>query len=424
MICEPLELEYAAAALKRDGHEVHLIDMLLERKPFQSFLHRPYDMVCFTSYINLVGIVKSYAETVRRFCPRALTVVGGVHAEVVPQDFVHGAIDKILFANAVETLCSLAKGAEDPDGAYSAGKARPKQNPHPDVWPDRSITKKYRSFYNYIYHEKCATIKTSLGCPYRCTFCFCTQVCAYAERPLKDVIEELLLIEEENIFIVDDDFLFSRKRLEEFCGLLDEHGISKHYIAFGRADFIAENEDIILLLRDHGFEAFFVGLESFRETDLAGFEKRTTVEMNRKAVRILEGNGLHCYSGWITGEDWGKEDFDTLIAHLNSFKHPFVNVQPITPMPGTPLFAEYPHELAIRRENHALWDMAHIVFEPQNMSRRRYYYHLLRVYLKTSASAAGRRYVRERYGARTYRRVGLGALKICLQYVRLIIKPA
>lgn len=423
MICEPLELEYAAAALIRDGHRVELVDMLVEKKPFHTFLNPHYDMVCFTAYINLVGMVKSYGETVKQCCPAAITVVGGVHAEVVPEDFVHPALDHILFANGVETLCALAKGEGNPAGCYQAGKARPALNPRLDIFPDRGITQRYRESYNYIYHEKCATIKTSFGCPYRCTFCFCTQVCDYWERPLAEVVEELGHIAEDNVFIVDDDFLFSRERIQEFCRLLDQHRIEKHYIAFGRADFIADNEDMILLLRDHGFDAIFVGLESFREAELDGFHKRTTVDMNRKAVRILEENGLHCYSGWITGEDWRKADFDGLIAHLKSFQHPLINVQPITPMPGTPLFQEYPHEIVTSREEYALWDMAHMVFQPLHLSRRRYYYHLLRVYCQTSASRAGRRYLREKYGRKTYLRVARGALKIIFQYVGLILWP-
>ena len=423
MICEPLELEYVAGALQRDGHSVRLIDMLLERKSFSKFLDRDYDMVCFTAYINLVGVVRAYAQTVKKCCPNAMTVVGGVHAEVVPEDFMHPSIDKIIFANGIETICSLANGVTDPRGCYAKNKSKPEQHNIPVTWPDRMITKEYRKHYNYIYHENCATIKTSYGCPYQCKFCFCTQICSYKERSLEDVIGELAQIEEKNVFIVDDDFLFSRDRLKEFCRLLDLHGISKRYIAFGRADFIAENEDIILLLRSHGFDAFFVGLESFREEELDDMNKLTSVKMNLKAVEILENNGLDCYSGLITGEDWRKADFDALILHLKRFRHPMINLQPITPMPGTPLFAEYSYPLLIKRERYALWDMAHIVFKPLHMSKRRYYYHLLRVYMNASVGREERRYIKEKYGQKTYKRVRAGAIKIFLQYVSLIIAP-
>ena len=38
MICEPLELEYVAASLKKDNNEVDLIDMLLENKSLKFYL--------------------------------------------------------------------------------------------------------------------------------------------------------------------------------------------------------------------------------------------------------------------------------------------------------------------------------------------------------------------------------------------------
>ena len=38
MICEPLELEIVASSLLKNGHEVDLVDMLLEKKPLKYFL--------------------------------------------------------------------------------------------------------------------------------------------------------------------------------------------------------------------------------------------------------------------------------------------------------------------------------------------------------------------------------------------------
>ena len=217
--------------------------------------------------------------------------------------------------------------------------------------------------------------------------------------------------------------MVSRERLLKFVEGLERRGINKHYIAFGRADFIAANEDMIVLLHRHGFDAFFVGIESFKNSELSDYTKKTNVEINIKAVNILERNGLQCYSGLIVGEDWVKEDFDTLINHLNAFEHPLVNVQPITPMPGTPLYDEYGYEITEKRENYACWDMAHVVFKPLKMSKRLYYYHIVRTYLKTSANAKQRKFIKSCYGKKVYRRVRRGAAKIFFQYLRLIICP-
>lgn len=427
MICEPLELEYVASSLLEKGHEVDLVDMLLEKKPLTHFLkQKDYDMVCMTAYITTVGVVKEYAKLIKEYSGSIITCVGGVHAEVVPADFVDKNIDYILWANGVETVVSIAEAYPSIDdseilGIYKDGREKPTVVNGNLPFPNRAITQKYRKYYNYIYHNNCATLKASFGCPHKCKFCFCTQICEYSVRTVDSVLDELETIEENNVFIVDDNFLVSRDRLLKFIDGLERRKIKKHYIAFGRADFIANNEDLIVLLHKYGFDAFFVGIESFKNSELNDYTKKSNVEINVKAVNVLERNGLQCYSGLIVGEDWVKADFDTLIKHLNNFDHPLVNIQPITPMPGTPLFEEYNHEIEVEREKYAWWDMAHVVFKPLKMSKRLYYYHIVRAYLKTSANKKQRRFIKERYGKKVYNRVRRGATKIFFQYVSLMI---
>ena len=100
-----------------------------------------------------------------------------------------------------------------------------------------------------------------------------------------------------------------------------------------------------------------------------------------------------------------------------------VNIQPITPMPGTPLYDNYPLEITEKRENYAHWDMAHVVYQPINMSKRKYYYHIVRAYLKTVANKKSRKHIKEKFGKKIYKRVRRGAAKIFFQYLRLMIIP-
>ena len=178
MICEPLELEYVAASLKERDHEVDLVDMLIEKKPLVSFLkQKDYRMVCMTGYITNIGVIKNYARIIKSYNPNTVTCVGGVHAEVVPTDLVDEKIDYILWANGVRTLLEIIEAYPDIDvdaipGIYREGRRKPEIVNGDLPFPDRNITKKYRDHYNYIYHNKCATMKASFGCPYKCKFCF------------------------------------------------------------------------------------------------------------------------------------------------------------------------------------------------------------------------------------------------------------
>jgi radical SAM superfamily enzyme YgiQ (UPF0313 family) len=126
----------------------------------------------------------------------------------------------------------------------------------------------------------------------------------------------------------------------------------------------------------------------------------------------------------MTGEDWGAADFDGLADFLNQFDHPMVNIQPITAMPGTPLYEDVQSHLTLPRTQSERWDMGHLAFQPTALSPRAYYWQLLRTYYRTSATPTQRRYINERYGHRVYRRIVRGALGVTWQYLKLIVRPA
>lgn len=424
MICEPLELEYCASLLTSMGHESDIVDLIIDKNFPKALKAEKYDAVAFTAYQVHIGVVKKYAAYVKKVYPSLITMVGGVEAEVVPDSFIDPNIDVIL-TGGLTSLREVVKGMEE---GVSVVKLKelgrtPACSDFNFPFPDRNKTERYRKYYNYIYHDECATIKTSFSCAYDCEFCFCTRIGKFFERNIEEVVEELSKIKEKNIFIVDDNFLYNRQRVLRFCELLKERNIEKTYIAFGRADFIAANEDVIERLAECGFDAFFVGLESFKSSELNDYNKRTTVETNNKAVRILEKYGMQCYSGLIVGYDWGKEDFDELIKYINSFEHPMVNIQPITPIKGTPYYEKVKHLITEDETRYERFDMAHVVMKPQKMSVRKFYYNILRAYLKTTASKAGKNYIKSRYGMKVYRRVRRGAYKIIGQYIKLIIYP-
>ena len=88
MICEPLELEYISANIEALGHSCDIVDMIIEKKPVRYFMKKyDPDVVGITGYISHVNIMKQYAYEAKAYNPDVKTVIGGVHAEVNPQDF-------------------------------------------------------------------------------------------------------------------------------------------------------------------------------------------------------------------------------------------------------------------------------------------------------------------------------------------------
>jgi len=428
MICEPLELEYLCSSITDPGHKTVIVDMIIENQPIEAFLaeHKP-DLLGITAYISHVGIVHEYCRAARRVVPNCHTVIGGVHAEVVPEDFADPSVDFIVNANALATfpllVRALAAGSstENIPGLWRPDRPRPVTDPafrYP--WPDRAKVARYRSHYYYLFHNPCALIKTSFGCPNDCTFCFCREVTdgAYYVRELNDVLAELASLPEKDIYIVDDNFLSARKRILAFCRGVQSAGLKKQFLIYGRADFIASNEDVITEFKCAGLRAVIVGLESCRPEDLERFNKRTTVETNEAAVRILARHGVDCYATMILGLDWVAEDFDRLGQWLKKMGLIYVNLQPMTPLPGTRLFKDSRAPLKIARTDYAKWDLAHLVANPTGMTAAAYYRQILRLYNEITLRPAVIWRLVWRHGLKANLRLLAGVRRVARQYKR------
>jgi len=426
MICEPLELEYIGAYIEPLGHTVTIIDMILEKKPLSYFINKYHpEVVGITSYISHVNVVKRYAQEIKMTDRSCKVVVGGVHAEVVPEDFKDDNIDYIISANGLRTFANILESLEgnekstDIEGVWGRNKPRClKETTFNYPHPNRRLVDQYRAKYYYMFHNPCALMKTSYGCPYQCSFCFCREITdgKYWTRGLEDIIEEIKSIPEKEIYIVDDDFLVERDRILNFCRLLKENHLDKKFLIYGRADFVAANEDIIKEFASVGLRAVIVGLESSNEEELKKYNKKSSVNLNEKAIDILKKYNVECYGTLILGMDWEATDFDRLYKWIRKINIKFINLQPFTPMPGTKLFDDYKDKLIIPREEYAKWDLAHLTLQPSKMSVRNYYWHIIKIYYKVTMNPGNIIKMIREYGLKENLKLSLGASKITMQY--------
>ena len=404
MICEPLELMTLKSVLEKNGHDVIILDMIIENRSLEYFIENLHpDLVGITGYISHVGIIKNYASTIKRFGRRIKVVVGGVHAEVCPEDFVSEDIDLI---------------AKTPADFYKFAGC---DNILPE-FPNRELPERYRKKYYYMFHRNCALIKTSVGCPYNCNFCFCKEIAPYKARKIDDVIAEIETIPQKEVYIVDDDFLFNKDRLMEFADKLQEKNIDKKYLVYGRADFIAGNEDVIKRLSEVGLRAVIVGLEAASQSELDEYGKKTKLSDNADAVKILQKYGIECYATIILKVEWEKKDFDNLYNFLKELDIVFVNLQPFTPMPHTPYFDEYKDELLITYSEIHKWDMAHLVVKPRNISVRKFYTETMKLYYKLMVNPSKAVYMIRKYGLRDTMKLSGGSARIAWQYFLKILQ--
>ena len=391
MIVEPLELEILASLIK-EVHDVRIIDMILEKCSIDDFIIKfTPDVLCITGYITHIPVIVEYCTSAKLINGNITTIVGGVHVEKFPEDIDHESVDYRVVRNATRTFPQLLEFLNG-KSHFPAGVLRTHDVlnesilPEYDFYtclPDRELTAKYRSNYFYVFHNKVALIKTSFGCPYHCKFCFCRKITGdkYHVRPINEVLDELSFIREKEIYIVDDDFLISVNRIKEFIRLLKERGIRKKYLVYGRADFIAENPELIKEFKEVGLRTVIVGLESFEDIELNDFNKQTSSNTNKQAMVVLNKFKVDCYAAVIISPSWSLSDFRKAGDIMIGLRIKFVNLQPLTPLNGTGLIVNE-EDLVICRSDFAKWDLAHVTIRPEKMSLEDFYKNIRNLYLR------------------------------------------
>ncbi len=389
MIVEPLELE-VIATLVQEHNNVEILDLILENKSIDFFLKKLNpDIVCVTGYLPHTNVIKDICIASKKFSKEVITIVGGIHIEKLPETVDHEAIDFRVVRNATRSFPSLINYLNN-KGAFPNGVLRVNEQMNEDTLPDydfyfpisnRELTAKYRKKYFYVFHNKVALLKTSFGCPYKCNFCYCRKITGenYVTRDLSEVIEELKGIKEKEIYIVDDDFLVSVKRLTKFMDLLEKNDINKKYLIFGRADFIIKNYELLKRFKKLGLRTILVGFESFNNDDLKVLNKNTSMKINEETMNVLNSLGINCYASIIAMPEWTENDFKEITQKLISLKVRFLNIQPLAPLEKTDIVFD-DQQLIVPRTDYAKWDLAHVVVKPKYLEVSNYYENILKMY--------------------------------------------
>ena len=105
MICEPLELEYIAANLNE--HHLMIFDHLVEKGFKKRFTNFNPDVVVSSCYKTGTNEVIKIFRYVKSINPKCITIVGGVHATLVPEDFADISVDIVGIGDGTFLLAEI-----------------------------------------------------------------------------------------------------------------------------------------------------------------------------------------------------------------------------------------------------------------------------------------------------------------------------
>ena len=162
-------------------------------------------------------------------------------------------------------------------------------------------------------------IQYSRGCPFDCDFC---SISALFGKQLR-IKSEIQFINEidslyhagwtGNVFIVDDNFIGSKKILKDkLLPELTKWQKKHNYPFYFNTEVsinLADDEELMDMMIDSGFTSCFVGIETPDEECLSECGKKINMERNMmKSVKTLQRKGFNVSAGFIIGFDSDKEN--------------------------------------------------------------------------------------------------------------------
>jgi radical SAM superfamily enzyme YgiQ (UPF0313 family) len=221
------------------------------------------------------------------------------------------------------------------------------------------------------------TIQTSRGCPHRCEFCASSILLTprYKVKPVEKVIAEIREIKKiwprPFIEFADDNSFVHRTHYRALLRALAKEKLRW----FTEADVrVADDAELLGLMRDSGCQQVLIGLESPRRASLRGVELKNNWKLHqqdfyRDAIAKIQSYGITVNGCFILGLDGDTPGvFDDVLAFVRESGLYEVQVTFQTPFPGTPLYARLKREGRILRER--AWELCtlfDINFQPKNL---------------------------------------------------------
>ena len=192
-------------------------------------------------------------------------------------------------------------------------------------------------------------IQYSRGCPYDCEFC--DIVIMNGHTPRIKATDQLLAEFESlyrygwrgSIFIVDDNFIGNKVKVKETLPAIIQWQKERKYpfLFFTEASLnLADDDELMDMMIDAGFDKVFIGLETPYEESLAECNKFQNKKRDMtEAVKTIQNRGMQVLGGFIVGFDSDPESiFDKQINFIQNIGVVTAMVGILTALPKTRLY--------------------------------------------------------------------------------------
>jgi radical SAM superfamily enzyme YgiQ (UPF0313 family) len=343
------------AALTPPRHEVRICDENVQALDF--------DADCDVVGVSFMTALAPRAyEIAREFRRRGKVVVAGGYYPTLCPGEVTPHFDAVVAGEAEGVWPRVLEDIE-------AGRLKPLYRAETPADPaEIPIPRRDLLRDTAAYYVTTAAVQTGRGCRHACRYC---SIAAFyggsrRNRPVERVIEELKGVPRDFMF-VDDNIIADpdyARRLFLAMVPLGKRWVSQCSIQ------IADDPELLGLAARAGCRGLFVGVETTDRRNLEAVGKGFNAEGGLcDRIGRIRAAGIGVVAGVIVGMD--NDDvtvFERTLRFLQAARIDTVQVNIMTPLPGTPLHADMERQGRMTDRDLSHYDFRHCVFRPARMT--------------------------------------------------------
>lgn len=373
----PFQIASYAAYLRNEGFRVSIIDANALNISPEETAQKVKELNPLLSVVIVYGNQPSASTQNMTISGRIVTAlknetdakiaIGGLHPSALPErtikeeevDFVIEGEEQIPLKELLEVLKSDHDYSRV-SGLWYRENGQIKHNPKPKLidnldkylpiaaW-DLLPMEKYRAHNWHCFDDienrmLYGAIYTSLGCPYKCTFCcintpFGGSGIRYRSPEL--VVEEIEMLNNQygikNLKIIDEMFVLDERHYMKIVDLLIEKKMDLNIWAYARVDTVHENT--LAKMKQAGFNWLALGIESANADVRDGASKKMRVKDIKGIVRKIQDAGIRVIGNYIFGlPDDTKESMQETLDMAQELNCEFANFYCAMAYPGSQLY--------------------------------------------------------------------------------------
>ena len=368
-IVPPIGLGYLATALRKQAHEVIILDCLAKNYNIKQvsnfFIKYNPDVVGIQVFNDSLPIVKDYLKVFKNFKKSIVTIIGGPYSSADPKqslkilkeaDFGFIGESEKGFCKLLDCLMEKERSISSIPGLIFRKNKNIIFNP---PYFEQNLNKLGFPAWDLINPKDyphapqggfaryfpVAIIQTIRGCPYKCTYCGAHLVNGFRirDRSVKNIIQEIKLLYNKygikELHITDDNFLFSKKRVIDICEKLKNENYKLAWMCSSGVRLDLLDEELLKHMKDSGCYTLGLGLESGSERVLKYMKKDLHIKEVEKKIKLIKKYDIRVIGLFIIGFPTETlEDIKKTISFSKKLNLDRVQFSYFFPIPGTEIY--------------------------------------------------------------------------------------